>query len=274
MTSTVIDRASFGSRSSIGGVSIGHRSGIDRASMRHRYRAHEWQSVASTHHPNDARARCATTRDARSMRDARFAVAMAAGIIGALVAALPSPLSRTAALRFDAAASRDAQRAPGTHDRSSLLAAKPCCTRLCGEHAGSPSCLRRVLARACEGSSSTSRQAARAHVGQRVVGMSTASRCEQRGGSVGVSSRHAMRVSTARRACHCIDAFVIAKRAHSMACFFGTFFLTSPTKRIMIRLDKSLSSLHEAGHRKAKNSNNNRGAIRCSDAGSRGATEL
>ncbi|MCZ3129684.1 hypothetical protein NYY92_18240, partial [Acinetobacter baumannii] len=75
----------------------------------------------------------------------------AAGIIGALVAALPSPLSRTAALRFDAVASRDAQRAPGTHDRSSLLAAKPCCTRLCGEHAGSPSCLRRVLARACEG---------------------------------------------------------------------------------------------------------------------------
>lgn len=31
MTSTVIDRASFGSRSSIGGVSIGHRSGIDAA---------------------------------------------------------------------------------------------------------------------------------------------------------------------------------------------------------------------------------------------------
>ncbi|WP_156526619.1 hypothetical protein [Cupriavidus gilardii] len=185
--------------------------------MRQRYRAREWQSVASTHHSNGARARCAMARDAKPMRDARFAVAMAVGIIGALVAGLPSSRSHAAAMRLDAAASRDAQRAHGTRDRSSLLAAKPCCMRLCGEHAGSPSCLLRVRSKAFERSTRSLPQGLHARLDQCVVGMSTEPRCEQRRGSASVSSRHATRVSTARRACHCIDAFVIAKRAHSMA---------------------------------------------------------
>ncbi len=66
-------------------------------------------------------------------------------------------------------------------------------------------------------SSRPSSRGVRAQCEHRVVGMSMRSRCDRSRGSRSVSSRHAMRVTTARRACHRIDGFVIAKRAHSVA---------------------------------------------------------
>lgn len=200
--STVIDGASIERRSSVGG---------------HRHRAREGQSVASAHHSIDARARCAATREAMPIRDACRDVATAVVAVDALVVRLAATVSSGAAMRCDDAASRGDKRPRNTRDRSSVHAAKPCHMRLSGKHAGSPSCRRCARARVGEGASRTSSQGARAAVAHRIVGMSMRPRCDRRRGSRSVSSRHAMRVSTARRACHRIDVFVIAMRAHSMA---------------------------------------------------------
>lgn len=205
-------------RSSAWSIALdGHRSNVDRASVGHRHRAREGQSVASAHHSIDVRARCATTREAMSMRDACHHVATSVVAVDALVAGLAATVSSGAAMRCDDAAAHAEQRARATCERSSVHAAKPCHMRLSGKHAGSPSCRRCARARVGEGASRTSSRGARAAVAHRIVGISMRPRCDRRRGARSVSSRHAMRVSTARRACHRIDVFVIAMRAHSMA---------------------------------------------------------
>jgi hypothetical protein len=137
--------------------------------------------------------------------------------VDARVDGLVAMVSSGAAMRFDDILSRAEQSARDARDRSSVHAAKPCRMRFSGEHAGSPSCLRCGLARAGDGWLRTSSQGVRAAVVHRIVGMSMEPRCDRTRGSRSVSSRHAMRVSTACRACHRIDVFVIAMRAHSMA---------------------------------------------------------
>ncbi|MBO4121663.1 hypothetical protein J5T34_13090 [Cupriavidus gilardii] len=110
-----------------------------------------WQSVASTHHSIDARARCATTRDAMPMRETRLDVATVLVLFDALVVGLATTVSRGAPMRFQETASHRAKPAHDTCDAFALRSAKPCFKRLCGKHAGSPSCLLGAFARPAKG---------------------------------------------------------------------------------------------------------------------------